>query len=168
MRLAIVFLLGVAGLSCRAPEARDSMQDGSVRPASSDSGAGTFDLQDVLNEQADAWNRGDIEGFMDYYWRSEDLEFISGDTILRGWQATLERYKRKYPTKEAMGWLDCDDLRVTATGQDGAEVTGRWRVRAGRKISSGGFELKFRRIDRRWLIVRDHTTSDDPKDASDP
>ena len=112
MRLAIVFLSGVAGLSCRAPEARDSMQDGSVRPASGDSGAGTFDLQDVLNEQADAWNRGDIEGFMDYYWRSEDLEFISGDTILRGWQATLERYKRKYPTKEAMGWLDFDDLRV--------------------------------------------------------
>ncbi len=168
MRLAIVFMLGVAGLSCRAPDARDSMQDGSVRPAFGDSGAVPFDLQDVLNEQVDAWNRGDIQGFMDYYWRSEDLEFISGDTIHRGWQATLERYKRKYPTKEAMGWLDFDDLRVTATGEDEAEVTGRWRVRSGRKISSGGFELKFRRIEGRWLIARDHTTSDDPKDASDP
>ena len=168
MRLAIVFMLGVAGLSCRAPEARDSMQGGSVRPASSDSGAITFDLQDVLNEQVDAWNRGDIEGFMDYYWRSEDLEFKSGDTIHRGWQATLERYKREYPTKQAMGWLDFSDLRVAATSDHEAEVTGRWRVRAGRKTSSGGFELKFRRIGERWLIVRDHTTSDEPKDASDP
>ncbi len=166
MRLAIVFLLGVAGLSCRAPNARNSMQSQTVRPAFGDSGAVPFDLQDVLNEQVDAWNRGDIQGFMDYYWRSEDLEFISGDTIHRGWQATLERYKRKYPTKEAMGWLDFDDLRVTATGEDEAEVTGRWRVRAGRKTSSGGFELKFRRIEGRWLIVRDHTTSDDPKEAS--
>ena len=168
MRLAIVFLVGVAGLSCRAPNARDSMQGGSNRPASGDSGALTPDLQDVLNEQVDAWNRGDIEGFMDYYWRSQDMEFISDDTVHRGWQATLERYKRKYPTKEAMGWLDFDDLRVTATGEDEAEATGRWRVRAGRKTSSGGFELKFRRIEKRWLIVRDHTTSDDPKDASDP
>ena len=134
MRLAIVFLLGVGGLSCRAPEARNSMQGETVRPAPGDSVRATFDLEDVLNEQVDAWNRGDIEGFMDYYWRSEDLEFISGDTLHRGWQATLER----------------------------------WRVRAGRKTSSGGFELKFRRIEKRWLIVRDHTTSDDPKDTSDP
>ena len=168
MRLAIVFLLGAAGLSCRAPDARNSMQGETVRSAAGDSGAVPFDLQDVLNEQVDAWNRGDIQGFMDYYWRSEDLEFISGDTIHRGWQATLERYKRKYPTKEAMGWLDFDDLRVTAMSEDEAEATGRWRVRAGRKTSSGGFELKFRRIEKRWLIVRDHTTSDDPKDTSDP
>lgn len=167
MRLAIVFLLSVAGLSCRVHDARNSMQGGTVRPASGDSGAVTFDLQDFLNEQVDAWNRGDIEGFMDYYWRSEDLEFISGDTIHRGWQATLERYKRKYPTKEAMGWLDFDDLRVTAMGEGEAEATGRWRVRTDRKTSSGGFELKFRRIEGRWLIVRDHTTSDDPKNASD-
>ncbi len=168
MRLAIVFLLGAAGLSCRAPEARNSMQGETVRRATGDSGAVTFDLQDILNEQVDAWNRGDIEGFMDYYWRSADLEFISGDTIHRGWQATLERYKRQYPTKEAMGRLDFDDLQVTAMGEGDAEATGRWRVRAGRKTSSGGFELKFRRIGERWLIVRDHTTSDDPKDASDP
>ena len=166
MRLAIVFLLGVGGLSCRAPEARNSMQGETVRPAFGDSVRATFDLEDILNEQVDAWNRGDIEGFMDYYWRSEDLEFISGDTLHRGWQATLERYKRKYPTKEAMGRLDFDDLRVTAMSEDEAEATGRWRVRAGRRTSSGGFELKFRRIEKRWLIVRDHTTSDDPKDTS--
>ncbi len=167
MRLAIVLMLGVVGLSCRAPDARDSMQSQTVRPASGDSGAATFDLQDILNEQVDAWNRGDLEGFMDYYWRSQDMEFISGTTIHRGWQATMERYKRKYPTKEAMGRLDFDDLRVTAMDKAEAEATGRWRVRAGRKTSRGGFELKFRRIERRWLIVRDHTTSDDPKDASD-
>ncbi len=168
MRLAIVFLLGVAVPSCRAPEARNSTQGEAVRPASGGSGVVTPDLRDVLNEQVDAWNRGDLEGFMDYYWRSEELEFISGDTIHRGWRATLERYKRKYPTKEAMGWLDFDDLRVTAMGEDEAKATGRWRVRADRKTSSGGFELKFRRIEKRWLIVRDHTTSDAPKAASDP
>ena len=165
MRLAIVVLLGAAGMSCRAPEARDSIQGGSVRPASGGSEGVPFDLQDILNEQVDAWNRGDIEGFMDYYWRSVDLEFTSGDTLHRGWQATLDCYKRKYPTKEAMGWLDFDDLRVTAIAEDEAEATGRWRVRAGGKTSSGGFELKFRRIEGRWLIVRDHTTSDDPKEA---
>ena len=166
MRLAIVCMLGVAGLSCRAPEARDSVQGETVRAASGASEGVPFDLQDMLNEQVDAWNRGDIEGFMDYYWRSEDLVFVSGDTIHRGWQATIDRYKRKYPTKEAMGWLDFDDLRVTAMGEDEAEATGRWRVRARRKTSSGGFELKFRRIGERWLIVSDHTTSDDPKDES--
>ncbi len=57
-------------------------------------------------------------------------------------------------------------ITFTAIAEDEAEATGRWRVRAGRKTSSGGFELKFRRIGERWLIVSDHTTSDDPKDES--
>ena len=117
-------------------------------------------LLDLLNEQADSWNRGDLEGFMGYYWRSEDLIFESGDRVYRGWEATLNRYKKRYPTKEEMGWLDFSELQVESTGPKEAEVTGRWRVRADRKVSSGGFVLKFRKFERQWLIVRDKTTSD--------
>ena len=118
MRLAIVFVLGVAGLSCRAPGARNPMQGEMVRPASSDSRAVTFDLQDVLNEQVDAWNRGDIEGFMDYYWRSEDMEFISGDMIHRGWQGSIGNVDDHAETINILRRLD-DQLATTIATRRG-------------------------------------------------
>lgn len=152
--IIVVVLLG----GC-APARRDGIKPQADLGPPGESRA-THDLLDLLNEQADSWNRGDLEGFMSYYWRSEDLIFISGDRVYRGWEATLNRYKKRYPTKEDMGWLRFSDLQVKSKGSNEAEVTGRWRVRADRKVSSGGFVLKFRKFKRRWLIVRDKTTSD--------
>src|SRR5688572_26015555 len=64
----------------------------------------------VMNDQADAWNRGDIDTFMKGYWNSENLRFVSGDTVTRGWQPTLDRYKRNYSSREKMGTLTFSDL----------------------------------------------------------
>src|SRR5262245_17727403 len=44
----------------------------------------------ILRAQADAWNRGDIDGFMAHYWKSEQLTFSSGGETQRGWTATYE------------------------------------------------------------------------------
>jgi hypothetical protein len=52
----------------------------------------------VLNDQEDAWNRGDLEGFMNGYWKSEELTFQSGDNVTKGWQATYDRYRARYQT----------------------------------------------------------------------
>ena len=152
--IIVVVLLG----SC-APARRDGIEP-QADAGPSDESRVAHDLLDLLNEQVDSWNRGDLEGFMSYYWRSEDLTFISGDRVYQGWEATLKRYKRHYPTKQDMGWLDFSDLQVESKGPNEAEVTGRWRVRADRKVSGGGFVLKFRKLERRWLIVRDKTTTD--------
>ncbi len=118
-------------------------------------------LADLLAEQADAWNRGDLEGFMSFYWQSDELTFVSGERVIRGWQATLDRYKKRYPTREDMGLLDFDDLRIDAHSDEQAQVAGKWRVRAKGNELGGGFLLTIRKVDGRWLIVRDHTTSNE-------
>src|SRR5438552_8709923 len=61
------------------------------------------EIRDVIQAQQDAWNRGDIDAFLNGYWRSEETIFVSGDEISRGWQTVLERYRKKYSDREKMG-----------------------------------------------------------------
>src|SRR5947209_20483638 len=83
------------------------------------------DIRAVLDAQAAAWNRGDIEGYMDGYDRSPNTEFVGGDTITRGWQTVLDRYKQRYNTREKMGMLTFSDLEFTALSMDAMLVLGR-------------------------------------------
>jgi len=73
-------------------------------------------IRAVLDAQRDAWNRGDIEGFMDGYERSEQTVFVSGDNVTHGWQTVLDRYKKNYNTREKMGTLTFSDLEITLPG----------------------------------------------------
>jgi uncharacterized protein (TIGR02246 family) len=116
----------------------------------------------ILGEQTAAWNKGDVEAFMTAYWDSPDLTFVSGGTVTRGWRPTLERYRRRYPTPEAMGRLTFSDLQVRELAPDAALVLGRFdlaRVEPEKPVG-GRFTLLFRRIEGKWVIVYDHTSAD--------
>jgi beta-aspartyl-peptidase (threonine type) len=115
----------------------------------------------VLDAQVDAWNRGDLAAFMDGYWRSGELTFFSGDQVTRGWQATFDRYRKKYQSGGAeMGKLVFTDLTVDPAGPDAAIVRGRWKLTLkDGKTPNGLFTLLMRRIDGKWRIVHDHTSS---------
>ena len=161
MKQWLMGLLGIAAVAGCAPRS-DRPAAKPVQSASRVATPGAGDFIDLLDEQADAWNRGDIEGFMDYYWRSDALTFISGETVIHGWQATLDRYKERYPTPLDMGRLDFEDLAVRVSNSRSASVTGRYRVRTRGAESTGRFVLSLRKVGSRWLIVRDHTTADAP------
>lgn len=116
-------------------------------------------IREVLDSQVAAWNRGDLEAFMEGYWKSEELVFRSGDREHRGWQATLDRYKKAYDSREKMGRLSFSDLKVRMVGETEAEVTGAWRLDRAKDAPSGRFTLLFLKLDAGWRIVRDETIS---------
>ncbi len=113
----------------------------------------------VLEAQRDAWNRGDVEGYMDGYARSEDTVFVSGDNVTRGWQIVLERYKKNYNSREKMGTLTFSDLEITPVGNDAAIVLGRWHLQRTKDEPHGRFTLILRRTKQGWKIIHDHTSS---------
>ena len=122
-------------------------------------------IRNLLTEQAAAWNRGDIDSFMQYYWKSDDLTFSSGGETRRGWQAAQQRYKTRYPTREHMGRLTFDRLEIQLLCDSAALVLGRWQLERKRDPVGGNFTLVFRRLHGRWLIVHDHTSTGPPADA---
>jgi ketosteroid isomerase-like protein len=115
-------------------------------------------IHSVLSSQQAAWNRGDIDAFMDGYWKSDDLRFASGGTVTKGWQATLDRYRERYENREKMGTLSFSGLDVNVLGEDAALVFGRWKLERKEDAPAGLFTLLFRKIGDNWVIVHDHTS----------
>jgi ketosteroid isomerase-like protein len=116
-------------------------------------------IRAVLDAQRDAWNRGDIEGFMDGYERSEQTVFVSGDNVTHGWQTVLDRYKKNYNTREKMGTLTFSELEITLPGKESAAVLGRWHLKRASDEPHGRFTLIFRKTKQGWKIIHDHTSS---------
>ena len=116
-------------------------------------------IRAVLDAQAAAWNRGDIEGYMDGYDRSPKTEFVGGDSITRGWQEVFDRYKQHYDSREKMGTLTFSDLEIKILSKDAALVLGRWRLKRANDEPHGTFTLLFRKTKSGWKIVHDHTSS---------
>ncbi len=116
------------------------------------------EIRKVMDDQAAAWNRGDIDGFMDGYWRSEKLTFISGTDVTRGWQPTLDRYKKSYDSSAKMGTLTFSDLEFTILSKDAAVVLGSWSLAREKDNPHGKFTLTFRKFKEGWRIIMDHTS----------
>jgi ketosteroid isomerase-like protein len=115
----------------------------------------------LLEQQDDAWNRGDIDGFMDGYWRSPELRFASGGNVTRGWDETNARYRRVYATPDLMGRLVTSDYEIVILSSDAAIAHGAWALERAGDRPSGLYTLVLRKIDGEWLIVSDTTTSAD-------
>lgn len=117
-------------------------------------------IQRVLDEQAAAWNKGDLPGFMKGYLESEDLSFYSGNKKTKGWKATLERYRKTYQADgKEMGKLSFKELSVELLGDDHALVRGRYHLQLKSEMPTGIFTLILRKTPAGWRIIHDHTSN---------
>jgi beta-aspartyl-peptidase (threonine type) len=115
-------------------------------------------IRAVMAAQVAAWNRGDVDGFMNGYARSGATEFVGGDKLTRGWQTVRDRYKKKYDSREKMGTLHFSEVKITPVSSDAALVIGRWGLILKSDKPHGRFTLLFRRTPHGWRIVHDHTS----------
>ena len=151
----LVFLLGSTNHGVSQPQ---TGKPGDSKPAEDE-------IRHVLSAQVEAWNRGDLAGFMAGYWNSPDLTFFSGGNVAQGWQAALERYQHNYQgTGKEMGHLDFQDLNIDLLGEGAAVVRGKWHLTmSDGKTPHGLFTLIFKRFPNGWRIVHDHTSAAEEK-----
>lgn len=113
----------------------------------------------ILQKQEADWNAGDVNSFMEGYWKSDSLAFIGAKGPTYGWKNTLENYKVRYPDRATMGTLKFTILRLNALDKNAYFVIGKWHLTRPEKGDIGGhYTLVFRKIGRKWLIVSDHTS----------
>jgi len=113
----------------------------------------------ILHRQADAWNKGDIEAFMQDYWKSDQLQFIGSKGVTYGWENTLNNYKKGYPDKQAMGQLSFDIISVDRLSRKSMMMVGKFYLeRDGLENLSGHFLLVWKKVKGQWVIVADHTS----------
>jgi uncharacterized protein (TIGR02246 family) len=147
LTLPITFWILMAAFVCAAPEQAPNS---------------VAEIQSILTAQQDAWNRGDIDSFMNAYARSPSTVFVSEDEVRRGWETVRERYRVKYSDPAKMGKLSFSEIEVTMLSPNAALVFGRWRLKHTNDEPHGRFTLIFNRLPEGWRIVHDHTSAAPP------
>jgi ketosteroid isomerase-like protein len=120
-------------------------------------------IKHLLVSQVEAWNHGNLEGFMQGYWQSPDLTFFSGVSVTHGWAPTLARYKQRYQSEgREMGHLEFQDLDIDLLSPRAAVVSGKWQLAMkDGKHPHGLFTLVLKRLPQTgWRIVHDHTSGE--------
>jgi ketosteroid isomerase-like protein len=115
-------------------------------------------IRKLLHIQTISWNKGDVEGFMQTYWKSDSLMFIGKSGVVWGWQKTLDNYKKGYPDTAAMGKLSFDIIQVKPLDKNHYFVVGKWFLKRSIGDAGGHYTLLMRRIKGQWKIVADHSS----------
>ena len=117
-------------------------------------------IKKMLTTQQECWNNGDINGFMEGYWNSEELIFTSAThKPAYGWQNTLERYKESYPDRYSMGEFRFEILDLKLNSEKTAILKGKWELVRMKDRPNGLFYLDLEKFDENWLITKDSTIS---------
>lgn len=132
---------------------------------SNDSDPVVAEIESTLTTQMNSWNNEDLDGFMQTYWKSDNLTFSSGGKTTRGWQQTLDNYKTGYPSGK-MGQLSFDNLETTILSADAALVLGQWHLKFPEKNRDGNFSLVLRNLEGQWKIIHDHSSRLEPTEES--
>jgi ketosteroid isomerase-like protein len=120
---------------------------------------GAQQIREAMKRQQEAWNRGDLQGFMADYWKSDSLKFIGKNGVTYGWQSTLDRYKQSYPDQATMGTLNFEIISLDMLDNTHYFMIGRWQLISKTKAPlSGHFTLLWKKIDHQWKIIVDHSS----------
>jgi ketosteroid isomerase-like protein len=114
-------------------------------------------IRKVMKMQENAWNRGDIKGFMQGYWKNDSLKFVGSRGINYGWNTTLENYKKSYPSTDIMGKLHFEIDLIERLSNDIYYLVGRYTLTRKNDSPSGYFNLIWKKINGKWYIVTDLT-----------
>ncbi len=117
-------------------------------------------IMKVFKDQENAWNEGDVDAFMEGYWRSDELVFVGASGPTYGWQNTLDNYKIRYPDRVAMGKLEFDILKLRKIDKKTVFVIGKFHLSRSIGDLEGTFTLVWKKLKGQWLIVSDHTSAE--------
>jgi len=117
-------------------------------------------IMSLLDKQVEAWNEGNLEKFMETYWKSDKLVFMGSRGPTYGWQATLDGYKKGYPDRKAMGHLKFKILELTKIDTKTVFVIGRFELTREIGDLAGHFTLIIQKIDGKWVIISDHSSGE--------
>ena len=115
-------------------------------------------VRQLLNDQIQAWNLGDIDSFMKTYWKSDSLMFIGKNGVTYGWTNTLNNYKKNYPDTTAMGKLSFDIVSIKRLSFQYFHVVGKWHLQRSIGDLSVHYTLLIKKINGNWVIIADHSS----------
>ncbi len=146
MRFLVILFLGLILTSCASTEMKPSDYEKEKKA-----------VLKVLTDQEFAWNKGDIDGFMEGYWKSDFLTFVGSSGVTKGWNETKDNFNKAYPTRDRMGTLSFDVNEIHRV-QDGLyRIIGKYTLQRDEDAPTGYFTIMLQQDEGKWVIISDHT-----------
>jgi len=123
-----------------------------IKPSPADDEAA---IRKVLEDQRLAWNAYDLEAFMQGYWKSESLKFYGSNGVTYGWDNTLARYHKAYPSKDHTGTLKFVINDISQIEKGSYYVMGEYHLERKVGNADGIFMIIFKKIKGEWKIIAD-------------
>jgi len=117
------------------------------------------EIIDLLNRQTVSWNKGDLNEFMSGYWHNDSLMFVGKNGITYGYTNALNNYKKNYDSPEKKGKLFFEIIKVKKLSAEYYWVLGKYFLKRTIGDASGNYTLLFRKINGKWMIIADHSSS---------
>ncbi|WP_339625945.1 DUF4440 domain-containing protein [uncultured Winogradskyella sp.] len=147
---AIFAILFVSCISIKADVTTEKTIQTSKSLADAEAG-----IRLVMEAQEVAWNKHDLEEFMQGYWNNDALKFYGSKGLTKGWQNTLDNYKSGYPTKAESGTLNFVINDISNIEGDNYWVMGEYHLKRDIGNADGVFIIIFKKINGEWKIVAD-------------
>jgi hypothetical protein len=112
-------------------------------------------IRAVMKLQEEAWSANELEGFMQGYWKNDSLKFFGSSGLTKGWQQTLDNYRKGYPTKEYSGTLDFKISDISKIDDGSYWIMGKYFLTRTVGDANGVFLIIFKKINGEWKIVAD-------------
>jgi len=117
-------------------------------------------IRKIMQAQSACWSQGNLECFMQDYWKSDSLLFVGKNGLTYGWQKTLDNYKKSYPDPTAMGQLTFDLKELRQLSPETMLVVGKWHLQREATLGDlqGHFSVVFKHFPEGWKIIADHSS----------
>jgi ketosteroid isomerase-like protein len=114
-------------------------------------------IRSIIKGQEDAWNAGNMDAYLQYYWKDDSFLRITNKRGLKwGWQAAADDYKKLYPDAAAMGKTTLDIISMKRLSSTYYFVVEKSSLVRGNESFSGYSSLLFKKIKRHWYPIVDH------------
>jgi ketosteroid isomerase-like protein len=116
-------------------------------------------MKHVFTESVAAWNRGDMDGYLNCYADLPTVRLISGGKITIGKDAIATSFKARFPSPELMGMLTTKNLEIERLTAVDALFYGEFHLERDEVIFSGVFTGHLKKFSDGWAIVLDHSSA---------
>jgi hypothetical protein len=156
MKYIIILIASIALYSCTTTEHEPTIaEDPSINQEET-----LMLIKSKMLTQEEAWSNGDLNGFMQSYWKSDSLLFLGKSGISFGWQTTLDNYINEYASPEEMGQLTFENEVIRFIDVATVQVIGKWHLKRGDELDNlqGHYSLIWKMKNDNWVIISDHSS----------
>jgi hypothetical protein len=116
-------------------------------------------VQQALEGQVQAWNRGDLEKAMTFYWNSPEMLWISKKGLEKGYQEVLELFRKDFSDSSKMGLYSYEPLHIEQLSPEAVFYVFSWKIELeGKQLMGGVSSQIWKNSGGSWVVASEHAS----------